>query len=141
MKFLPMLLALLLGACSAAEQSEAPVRASSLPDGLWMADQRSGFCKAGNEAAFVIHAADGSNCMAQGAIERGDEGELFRPRGDSLCTFPLSVDGQGLVIGKGGEACDYYCAGSARLPASLTRKSDAEKAVLEDGGGDPICLD
>ncbi|MBB3763290.1 hypothetical protein [Sphingomicrobium lutaoense] len=141
MKVAAPMLALLLSACSATEQSQPSETAASLPDGLWMADERSGLCKAGEEAAYVIHAADGSNCMAQGAIEQGETGLSFRPRGDANCTVPISMDGEGLVIGSGADACDYYCAGSASLPSPLLRSAGENRAILKDGGGDPICPD
>lgn len=138
MKIASLLLPLALAACSAGPESPAPDEASP-SDGLWMADDRSGLCQAGPDAAFIFYAEDGSNCMAQGSIEARGDDLFFIPRGDRQCAVPIGREGDTLTIGAGGEDCAYYCGGTARLPGPPMRRSTGGMGALVDAAGEAIC--
>lgn len=137
MKTYLLALPLFLAACAsepASEQDDA-----GLADGIWLAGERSGFCSAEDSAALIFFDDDGSNCMAEGRVETVDGGLAFLPRGDRECRIPISEDGDTLTFGDGGEACSYYCGGTATLAGQTVRRSSATNGRLDDIAGDPLC--
>lgn len=134
--------ALLMAACDGGDAPADAVTpaAFGLGEGQWEAGTRSGLCSArGADAAFILYAEDDSNCMAQGRIGEVEGDLVFVPQGDEQCQIPLAREGDTLTFGDGGEACRYYCGGTAEyVGMELTRASDPSYELV-DAAGDSIC--
>ena len=132
-----------LAACDSGEPDERATTGpgEGLGPGFYELGERSGLCASSDDsAAFVIYGEDGTNCMAQGAIETTDEDALaFAPRGDAQCRIPIEDLGQSIRLGDGGAACRYYCGGSTDYAGRELVKNWDDEPDLRDGAGDPLC--
>ncbi|WP_260483591.1 hypothetical protein [Sphingomicrobium flavum] len=143
MRILIPLALLSLAACSGDADNEAATTGpgTGLGPGQWELGPRSGLCTASDgTAAFFIEGGGGANCMAQGKVEQGEDGKLaFIPNGDGQCRIPIEDKGQSIILGDGGEACAYYCGGSATYAGRELGKNWEVERQLTDGAGDPVC--
>ena len=126
-------------------EAETPRETVGPGEGLGQAfyqlGERSGLCSASdNRAAFVVYGDEDTNCMAQGSIEVDANGGMaLAPRGDADCRIPIEDLGQSIRLGDGGEACTYYCGGTAVYAGRELTKNWDETPDLRDAAGEPIC--
>ena len=110
-----LLVLLLLAACS--KPAPAPVASGLKPDLYRAADGRGRLCvgRDGKRAAIIAFARDSQvNCSAAGRIEGASATASLVPAGEGACRIPLRSEGDRVVIGAPGPACDYYCGPGGR---------------------------
>ena len=133
--FLPLLA---MAGCSSGE-GEPAIDERVIEPGLFAAVAgEGGVCIEPDNAGFVFTAEDGRNCMAQGQFANDSEGMIFVPRGDGQCKIPVTVDGDTLTFGDGGNACSFYCASDLELAGRSARRTDSLEPIT-DAAGDLVC--
>ena len=137
----PILIALpflLLAGCGRGDDAPAE-RESLVEPGMFAAAQgRGGVCVEPDNAAFLLADEGPASCMAQGQIVTEGEGLSFVPRGDAQCAIPLTLEGDTLTFGDGGEACAFYCGGGLELAGRSARRTDSLEP-LTDIAGEALC--
>ena len=128
----PLLLALLLAACSPQVPDQPPERS------LYAGEGRDRLCLAGNRAGFIVYGTGDANCSARGRLERQGAIGSFVPDGDEDCRIALSFADETVKFDTGQAACAYYCGPGADFAGKgFTRSDSASPAV--DFAGDPLC--
>lgn len=128
MRLIPLTM-LLLAACS--KPAPAPVASGLKPELYMAADSRGRLCvfPGGREVAIIAFARDSEfNCSAAGQVEGSGASAALVPAGEGACRIPLRIDGNRVVIGSAGPACNYYCGPGVRWGGQTYHWGDTSTA-------------